>query len=409
MKIQVGTTAAIFAAVVAACGSASLAQAGTVFSDNLTSSSSTVNGTSIPTGGNTTSYDIVSAKNSSADAITSTGLGLTLPVSSGAIVEAQAIFTTTPIILTNVGDNIDLTVTFNDKTGAPVATYFGLYNSGSTAPKTDLANGGLNSNLTNDATGGTQLYLGYNANVQNNTGTGSKIQSRPAQTGTTNTNQDLVSAGASPNQSYVDPIQLGSSTAASSIPISTGNTYTEDFLITVTAAASADGTTPIQYSFASNLYSGTSATGTPLATTLGFDPSHSMTPSAPLGYNSFDAFAFGYRENNSVAQEMDYTSVTVSSNVFSSQPLLGDANGDGKVDIEDLDIVLANLGTTTSLRSNGNFDGAATIDLTDLNDVLNNLTPAPTSVTATASAPEPASLSLLAMGTLLLTRRRTLK
>ena len=58
---------------------------------------------------------------------------------------------------------------------------------------------------------------------------------------------------------------------------------------------------------------------------------------------------------------------------LTAQGLLGDANLDGKVDLNDLNIVLNNLGTTTSLRSNGNFDGAATIDLNDLNDVLNNL------------------------------------
>jgi hypothetical protein len=52
---------------------------------------------------------------------------------------------------------------------------------------------------------------------------------------------------------------------------------------------------------------------------------------------------------------------------------LGDANVDGHVDSADLAIVLSNLGSTTSLWTNGNFDGAPTIDLTDLNDVLNHL------------------------------------
>ena len=59
-------------------------------------------------------------------------------------------------------------------------------------------------------------------------------------------------------------------------------------------------------------------------------------------------------------------------NLFGDTPL-GDANGDGRVDLNDLNIVLNNLGTATSARSAGNFDGAATVDLTDLNDVLNNL------------------------------------
>ncbi len=59
-------------------------------------------------------------------------------------------------------------------------------------------------------------------------------------------------------------------------------------------------------------------------------------------------------------------------NLFDNTPL-GDANGDGKVDLNDLNVVLNNLGQITSARSAGNFDGATIIDLNDLNDVLNNL------------------------------------
>ncbi len=94
---------------------------------------------------------------------------------------------------------------------------------------------------------------------------------------------------------------------------------------------------------------------------------------------------------------------------------IGDANDDGKVDLNDLNIVLNNLGTTTSSWSNGNFDGALTIDLNDLNDVLNNLgttIPAGVNVVAFAESmvsatPEPASLGLLTLGAVaLVTRRR---
>jgi fibronectin-binding autotransporter adhesin len=88
---------------------------------------------------------------------------------------------------------------------------------------------------------------------------------------------------------------------------------------------------------------------------------------------------------------------------------LGDANDDGKVDLNDLNLVLNNLGTANTSWSKGNFDGGATIDLTDLNDVLNNLCTSIASgstVVATAPAPEPASLSLLALGTVALTARR---
>ena len=94
---------------------------------------------------------------------------------------------------------------------------------------------------------------------------------------------------------------------------------------------------------------------------------------------------------------------------------LGDANDDGHVDLTDLNIVLNNLGVATTSWTSGNFDDGTTIDLTDLNDVLNNLgtsfTNPSTSVLSTQSpalsTPEPATLSVLALGALLLTRRRT--
>jgi hypothetical protein len=73
-------------------------------------------------------------------------------------------------------------------------------------------------------------------------------------------------------------------------------------------------------------------------------------------------------------------------------PLLGDANLDGHVDATDLAIVLSNLGSVTSAWTDGNFDGASTIDLTELNDVLNNLgqsaalPPAPAAVVPKATS-----------------------
>ncbi len=86
--------------------------------------------------------------------------------------------------------------------------------------------------------------------------------------------------------------------------------------------------------------------------------------------------------------------------------LLGDANDDNKVDLSDLNIVLNNLGTTTSNWSAGNFDGAPTIDLTDLNDVLNNLGTSLPSAASVVATPEPAGLALLAVGALLLKTRK---
>ena len=71
-------------------------------------------------------------------------------------------------------------------------------------------------------------------------------------------------------------------------------------------------------------------------------------------------------------------------------PLVGDANLDGQIDLNDLNTVLNNLGQPDTAWTDGNFDGAPTIDLTDLNDVLNNLGQ---SITATSTAPASESVS----------------
>ena len=97
-----------------------------------------------------------------------------------------------------------------------------------------------------------------------------------------------------------------------------------------------------------------------------------------------------------------------STSVFVGADIVGDATGDGTVDVNDLNIVLHNLGTATNSWTHGNFDGASTIDLTDLNDVLNHLgTSIGTPAASIVATPEPASLGLLALGAAaLLTRRR---
>jgi hypothetical protein len=51
----------------------------------------------------------------------------------------------------------------------------------------------------------------------------------------------------------------------------------------------------------------------------------------------------------------------------------GDANLDGSVDLNDLNLVLNNLGTAGAAWYQGNLDYAATVDLTSMNDVLNEL------------------------------------
>ena len=80
-------------------------------------------------------------------------------------------------------------------------------------------------------------------------------------------------------------------------------------------------------------------------------------------------------------------------------PLLpGDANGDGRVDINDLTVVLANFGMTGCVWSEGCMDGDPTgrVDVNDLTIVLANFGEGTGSSAGLAAVPEPSILVLAA-------------
>ena len=91
--------------------------------------------------------------------------------------------------------------------------------------------------------------------------------------------------------------------------------------------------------------------------------------------------------------------------------LVGDANGDGAVDLSDLSIVLNNFGSATGEWTSGNFDHGGTVDLTDLSDVLNSfgetviVSPSPGRMAAEA-VPEVGSGVMIGVGGVLLVHRR---
>jgi hypothetical protein len=83
--------------------------------------------------------------------------------------------------------------------------------------------------------------------------------------------------------------------------------------------------------------------------------------------------------------------------VAASDP--GDANGDGRVDINDLTIVLSNFGKTGCTWSQGSMDGdlAGRVDINDLTIVLSNFgATSAASAAQLSAAPEPAALALVA-------------
>ncbi len=89
--------------------------------------------------------------------------------------------------------------------------------------------------------------------------------------------------------------------------------------------------------------------------------------------------------------------------------LLGDANGDGKVDVNDLTIVLTDFGRSGMTWSQGDFNGDGTVDINDLTIVLANY--GQSNGAGITAVPEPTSLILFAIGAVSLLacnwRRRT--
>jgi hypothetical protein len=75
--------------------------------------------------------------------------------------------------------------------------------------------------------------------------------------------------------------------------------------------------------------------------------------------------------------------------------LMGDANGDGKCDINDLTIVLANYGKT-GVWNTGDFNGNGTVDINDLTIVLANYGQS-AGTGALSSVPEPPAFVLAAI------------
>ncbi len=89
--------------------------------------------------------------------------------------------------------------------------------------------------------------------------------------------------------------------------------------------------------------------------------------------------------------------------------LPGDANGDGKVDINDLTIVLTNYGQSGMTWGQGDFNNDGKVDVNDLTVVLANYNQSVGS--SVAAVPEPSSTFLLGIGAISLLifawRRRT--
>ncbi len=124
-----------------------------------------------------------------------------------------------------------------------------------------------------------------------------------------------------------------------------------------------------------------------------------------IGPNPFNELnvAYGISPNGEYIVG-DGTTLASGSNDYTHGFLLtpaipGDANGDGRVDINDLTIVLAHYGQTGQSWADGEFTGDGTVDINDLTIVLAHYNQSTASSAGNPSAvPEPAGLVLLVCG-----------
>ena len=101
-----------------------------------------------------------------------------------------------------------------------------------------------------------------------------------------------------------------------------------------------------------------------------------------------------------VITQVPIQSMTNSPAIVLRQGLSGDANCDGKVNINDLTVVLANYSQTTAMSwSTGDFNGDGKVDINDLTIVLANYGQSlGSSAGGVAAVPEPGTLVLLTAG-----------
>jgi hypothetical protein len=284
------------------------AGAAVVFQDTF--GSSTLNGASNPTA-TSTSYDVASTKNQSPAASIAAGhLKLGMASSGSAVEEAQALFTTAPVVLITPGDSIQYALTFTDTTGllaggTSSVIYVGLYDSGGNLPAVGLQSTGLNTTSASTfSTGNAALWQGYSTRIAQSGGT-NQVYTRPQQigTGTASANQDLVGNGAGGGL-YNNPAGalIGGNGFASTVTLTAASVYTDALTITLNA----DGTLELS----SNLFAGAGTGGTNLATET------VSSQAASTIATSFDGLAFGWRQSGtSIATGMDVNAITVSANI----------------------------------------------------------------------------------------------
>ena len=302
-KLPLTIAASLLATCVASWG------ATTIFTDTFTAGS-TLNQASAPGGTPTasfTSYDIASTKNGTTCAINPNQLRLQLSGGTTAgYLELQAMFTSTPVQLVNIGDSINLTFTFTNVAnllagGSGSVMDVGLYNSGGSAPVPGtLANAGLNGSATN-IVGYCTNWQGYVGQI-NYSGSLSSIYTRPVQNGATPNDgvQDLLFSGAGTGL-YKFPSGTTLSNVTSAVTLTAGSTYTRSFTILLS------GTN--QVTVTDQLYAGNLVAGIPLSSVVSTTTGGNTYTNVA---NQYDGLAIGIANKGTSANpQMDISQITI--------------------------------------------------------------------------------------------------
>jgi len=284
----------------------------TVFFNDDFSAGSTLNSLTpaAPTA-NSTAYQVISGKSWTVTNITSGHLTFGIAPTTSGTCEVQALFTNTPIALSQAGDFLRMTVVFTDTIGVLTGNGtlgFGMYNSGQVQPIAGGLNGTATSGTSAHTTDGAAHWRGYVALLGYTNLLASRIQTRDSQTtGTLTDNcQDLVSQG-SGSLSYAFPgaTTLGSST---NTPVLASNqTYT----VVVTMTSVTNGIVAIT----NQLYLGSSTNGIFMAQYGATNTSANYMGSA------FDGLAVGWRATaNAAPWNIDITSLKVDGAISAVAP-----------------------------------------------------------------------------------------
>jgi hypothetical protein len=280
----------------------------TVFNDTF-NSGSTLNAAPAAPTSTSASYEFGAgvAVTGTTTSINPGDLSIDLGSTATILAEVAAQFASSPITLANVGDFVDLQVTwvatsnvFSGISGPSTQVDLGLYNSGGSLPQ----QGSTIFNSTSSPTGGAKSWEGYAGSVFG--GANSKVYARPKQTSATSAqNQELLFNAASSSQAYNSPQggQLTSASKAATVSEAAGSTNTSEFKITLTGVNS--------LAVSNLLYAGAGTGGSILFNEQG--TTNNVTDF------SFDALAFGYRSsviagNSASNSAVDIQSITVLTN-----------------------------------------------------------------------------------------------